>query len=310
MGVCSEKREKMDEAWRVEHGSIDSVDLDCCYLIRGNEMPASKTLDAFCKEKRGEDVNVALVGDSGFIVDCMRGLPSETHNALLATVPLRGPMTLLPTFFSSHTVPRNAHEKLLDTLQKLTIMVRRSGPYRDKAISCLKSNQVAEMVALVTQVDFSQTSLDVDAIKQCAFIVAQTLELLSGTELYTKSALAEARPELRNMLFRDPNADTAPLSAAVKLMLESVGGTLKQHQSFVLFIPGSDGGCKHFMSVFAFEKNRVRLLFGATSRDAEYIRVSDALIVSRAPPHWKVEAKVRKQCEKVGVYNESCNLLG
>lgn len=292
------------EGWticaRLEHGSTDSVDQDVCYLVKGN-LPSAKQFETFVRDHKEEDVNAAWVNEDGRIVDCMRGLPSETHNALLVTVPLRGGS--IPVHFLS-PIPqrRNAQEKLIETMQKLVILIRRSEVYRERAIACLKSCQVHESHALLMQVDFSQTQLDVDALKQTAFMVAQTIGLLmSNHEMYTKAALAEFFPDLKDLLWRVKGASTAPLTAAVKKMLECVGGTLKQHQSFVLFVPSPHS--KHFMSVLQHEKNRVRVLVHATSSDAAYIRVSDALIVSREAPHWKVDASIRKSCLEIGVYD-------
>lgn len=294
------------EAVAVEHGSPDSVDRDVVYLVMGgHQLPTDAALVSFARSKPTEDVNVALVRD-GRIVEVWRGLPAELHNALLVTLPLRG--ASVPQGLSLNPQPRCAVEKLLHTVQWITISVRRSPVYRDRAVAALRSGGVVEAVRLCSTVDVAQTLLDVDARKQLAFVVAQTHALLQGRELYTKRALADAFPALEPHLMRHPEADPAPLTAQLRAMLEAVRGRFVQNATHVLFLPDAP---THGPVVLLYAANRVRSLVRGPASGCAFLRVSSALVVSVDPPHWKVaNAALRKRCQRDGAcYDEDGNEL-
>ncbi len=147
-----------------------------------------------------------------------------------------------------------------------------------------------------------QTELDADQLKQVAFMVAQTSALCAGRELYTKAALCEAYPQLRPHLQRAA-ADAGALTAALRAMLCAIGGNFRQSGSTVLFFDALRAP-----ALLDFGKNRCRALMEGPLATA-YFRVSDALIVSVAPPHWKCDAATRKRCAAPGCYDAHGNAL-
>ena len=182
--------------FRVVHGSEDSVDLDVIYLYKG-KLPSNAEFVKFQKENEEEDVNFGLLNDDGVVIDCMKGVPSEVHNMILCNgrsldgVPIK-----------REAMKRGCAEKLLDSFQKLVIMVRRCQAYREEAIQCLRSNQISKMITLAQSIDFRKIELDTNEQKTIAFFLTQSIALAKGEELYTKAALKKAFPQAGNLLYR------------------------------------------------------------------------------------------------------------
>jgi hypothetical protein len=283
---------------RVVHGSLDSVDVDVVYLTT-TRLPSGAEFSAFCKERPEEDVNVALV-EGGVVVDCMRGLPSELNNALVANQ--RPAMAGQPQL--RRVERRSAAEKLLDTLQRSAAMVRRVAEYREEAIAALRTNSAAALLRLALRVDWESEEVtpDADSVKQVAFMAAQAEALLDGVELYDKAGLAARCPALRDCLARRGRAG---LGATVRALWRRVEAEARffQHGEWALSrLPSETALCR-------FEKNRTRLV-GFAAPNARYFRWgSEGAVVGLQPVAWKARPRLPPQQSPTESFDENYELI-
>lgn len=264
---------------RVVHGSLDSVDEDVVYLSssRTHRLPDGREFVAFCKAHPQEDVNFALV-DEDHVQDVLRGLPSELNNALL-----ENPRTAVPGQPVLQRVRRSACEKLLDTLQRAAVLMRRAPAYRDEAIAALRSNSAAGMLRLALRVEWGgeAAGLDADAAKQAAFMMGQAEALLEGAELYDKAGLAGRCPEVAAVLGRRGGREGLSAAAARLWRRVESEARLAQHGPWALCrLPAETALCR-------FEKNRTRLVVLAAP-GARFLRWGEGGSVLRLQPlDWK-----------------------
>ncbi len=169
--------------FRIVHGSLDSVDLDVLYLspCETHRLPSGAELTKHQRENPDEDANFALFDcATRQVVACCRGLPSEVNNALLQNERKEeghvAENLLRP-------VVRCVAEKVLDTLQRFAIVIRRAALYRDDAVNALRTNNAISFLRLMQRVDWDG-AFGVEESKQVAFMVAQTIALMDGKEVW------------------------------------------------------------------------------------------------------------------------------
>ncbi len=276
---------------RVVHGSLDSVDEDVMYLSPAGShvLPIGAEFASFCKAHPLEDCNFALVDEQHHVADCVRGLPSECNNALLAN--RRPPVPNQPLL---HAVARRSvAEKTLDTLQRAALMVRRTVAYRDEAIGALRTNSVAAMIKLLRRVDWEGiVAPNADDAKQVAFMAAQTVALMDEVELYDKQGLAvhfvQLEHVLRRQSFQGVNAIVSELCERIEK-----GVRFYQHGPWVLAKLSPPAVLSPETSVCCFEKNRTRLQCFA-EEGAEYVRWGNSAgaVLGLEPVDWKPRQKL------------------
>jgi hypothetical protein len=268
--------------FRIVHGSLDSADLDVVYLScsDSHRLPSGAELVSFQREHPDEDVNFALFDrETGTVCACCRGLPSEVNNALLSNERLEGRQLASSVLRKS---PRCMGEKVLDTLQRFAISVRRTDVYRNEAIDALRSNSAASFLRLFQNVDWdANVAAGPDEAKHVAFMVGQTIALLNGEEVYTKAAIAKCVPCSEAALLRKPGA-------AVNGVLQKLRKLLSD---FAVFQHGSVALCKLESEVClcSFEKNLCRLI-GLVPKRTTHFRFG-GLVVAVSPVNWKAKVK-------------------
>lgn len=189
------------------HGSEDSTDTDVHYVFR--EEPAFKEAKAFCDEDRSENRNVITIKD-GVVDYCYKGSPDEVNNALMVTYGLHVQgYPLLITRLVERNKPlkyiravRGILSHLSRTQYRPVIKAAMTGPSWTERLNALDTVSLHEA-------DFSKMKGHLvlgDVWKIVAFQIGQSLGLLEGVELYTKSDIAERYPELKPFLYRDVHA--------------------------------------------------------------------------------------------------------
>ena len=271
---------------RVVHGSADSIDLDVIYLSSAvsHRLPSGAEFSAFCAANVEEDVNFALLAakyegqDEVVVESCVRGLPSECNNMLFVTARGMLPVALVK-------VPRSSGEKLIDVLQKTTIMLRRSPSVREEAIACLRSNAVARMMKLISCADFELLDLSPNGTKQIAFMCAQWIALeTSGKELYDKGSIITEFPFLRNVLHRQEL--DGGLQQIVRTMIEIIGKlSIYQSGDIIIVLAARE------RTVLRFKKNFTRCIAMVTDLRVKLVRWAQKEYVAFDPIDFRPNLK-------------------
>lgn len=190
---------------RLIFGSEDSLDLDVVYLV--DAIPDIQSARRLCRSDT-ENRNLVVVED-GVVVDCFKGSPDETHNALLRTHALHPQAHPLPL---SAPLPRIVPLKAVRAV-RITLSLLSRTPARARIKAALTSFDQQRRLDVLRQLDFTALPLSADVAKSIAFQLGQLRALIDGDEHYTKSAVAAALPDLAPLLARDPGADRAALNA-------------------------------------------------------------------------------------------------
>lgn len=203
-------------------GSEDSRDYDILYLIPKDitredckpyfQIDASKklcaevALDLITKGyyvDKPLNVNLAVLED-GVLTYVFKGPVCEVNNSVLATYQLHKQMFPLEI---TRSLPRNIGLKNLRAMRTMLSFISRT-QYRSMVKEALNGSAVtkAEMLAIInfgyiTKLGHKNTTL-VDLYKTNAFQMGQCMALNEGVELYTKSAIADRYPQLRDALNR------------------------------------------------------------------------------------------------------------
>jgi len=129
------------------------------------------------------------------------GFPDECNNELLHTYPLHKQDFPLPI---KRPVTRLTPVKLLGAIRKLLGLFHRATEYTDIIHATLKQPFFAKRVQLFKEIDYVRcTGLDIKRYKTAAAQMCQTICLLQGEEVFTKSECAAKFPDLKPFLYRE-----------------------------------------------------------------------------------------------------------
>ena len=172
---------------------------------------------------KNENANLIVIED-GVVTDCYKGTPDEINNALLATYNLHYQTYPL---FVERLVKRDVYIKVIRAVRGILSHLSRS-QYRTQVKEALKANWKTRLTTLfgidLKEVDFDSINNNLngaDIKKVIAFQIGQTMGLLNGVELYTKSAIAKEFPLLKPYLYRE-NVPVNDLAGMLSLFLASV----------------------------------------------------------------------------------------
>lgn len=205
---------------RYVHGSEDSLDVDVIYLVE--KQPSFQEAKMFCADKQ-ENRNIATIQD-GVINWCFKGTIDELNNGLRATYGLH-PQT--EPLLLTKDVERDVLLKVIRVVRCLLSHLSRTA-YRTQVKEALKSPSWAHKLTTLSSIpfqeitDFGSKGNKEDILKVFAFQLGQSLALVEGVELFTKSSVAAYYPALQPYLYRQVGADVADLYTYISLFLQKV----------------------------------------------------------------------------------------
>lgn len=208
------------------HGSEDSTDVDVFYAF--NELPSKEECKKFCSADPTENRNIIVV-KNGIVSACYKGTADECNNSLLRTYELHNQEFPL---IIEHPVKRDITAKVVRAIRIILSNISRSH-YRVQIKKALISPFVDRINVLknidCSTIDFSTLRHSMtreDILKVMAFQIGQTLALIKGKELYTKSEVAKMYPSLKQFLYRDKNSNLNDLNKALNEFLDCVVMTI------------------------------------------------------------------------------------
>lgn len=188
---------------RYIHGSEDSTDLDVYYVV--DKLPEFSECRKFCSENTEENRNLIVI-ENGIVVDCFIGTVDEINNGLIVTYSLHEQTYPL---LITKPVERNLPIKCIRATRGILSILSHT-QYREEIKKALKGNWKQRLNTL-SNIDFS--TIDFDFLdkkndgthfkKVIAFQIGQTLALIRGIEVYTKSSIAETFELLKPYLYRE-----------------------------------------------------------------------------------------------------------
>lgn len=199
-------------------GSEDSLDKDMLYVV--DQIPSIAEAKEIC-DAGTENRNLIQIED-GVVMDCYKGLPDETNNALWATYALHPQDFPLPI---DRKVARILPLKLVRASRIVISLFSRTS-YRPMVKAALRSYETKERLQALAQLDFGKDLLSVNAYKSIAFQLGQCLALIEGEECYSKRSIATRFLELEPYLQRVETGDFEGLHAIRDRLLAACKGLL------------------------------------------------------------------------------------
>ncbi len=190
-----------DKIIRYIHGSEDSTDVDVIYVF--DSLPGIADCKRFCDGNGNENGNIIVV-KNGVVASAFKGSVDEVNNALFYTYPLHSQEFPL---IIQRPVERDVMLKDIKVVRKILSSFSRT-QFRCNIKESLRSDWGKRLYTLenldYNSIDFSsisKTSKE-DLLKTLAFQIGQAIALHEGVELYTKRAIADYFPELKDCLYR------------------------------------------------------------------------------------------------------------
>lgn len=207
---------------RYIHGSEDSIDIDVFYVF--DAIPDMQECKRFCYDENGENRNIIVIKD-GIVTDCFIGTIDEVNNSLLDTYSLHEQeYPLLVT----RRVERDVEKKIVRATRGILSIISRT-QYRSEVKIALRSGLSTRLDTIkdidFTTIDFSELNKQFDSEhckKVIAFQIGQSLGLLDGVELYTKSSIAKQYPVLKQFVYRETDADLKVLNSEIHGFVDRV----------------------------------------------------------------------------------------
>lgn len=203
---------------RYIHGSEDSLDLDVFYVF--DKMPSFAECRKFCSEDSSENRNIIVVKD-GVVSECFMGTVDEVNNAFIDTYDLHKQDYLL---IIRKRLERNHEIKAIRATRGILSLISKTS-YRSIVKEVLSGSWSDRLQALLdidySTIDFTVLDKQLDGThikKVIAFQIGQTLGLLDGIELYTKSSVANQYPLLKSYLYRE-DVDSKILDDYIKILV-------------------------------------------------------------------------------------------
>ena len=207
---------------RYIHGSSDSTDLDIHYVFP--KLPSFRECQQFCSENPLENRNIIVI-DNGFVTHCFKGTPDEINNGLFITYHLHNQEFPL---LVKGMIERDVLIKCVRAVRCLLSHYSRT-EYRPQVKQALKSHSWDEKLTTLKKIDYNNvTDFKKDTrenvFKIFAFQLGQTLALLDGIELFTKSDIANHFPTLQPYLYRASIVDPSDLVAFIHDFVDRLKG--------------------------------------------------------------------------------------
>ena len=169
---------------------------------------------------------------NGEIVQVFKGTADEVNNSLFKTYDnFKQPFPKRV----KRLVKRNDDLKVLRCIRSILQLFSRT-VFRNEVKSALKSNlsnqiSVLDSIDFSNDIDFNKNNLEKsDVYKNVAFQIGQTLSLIKGDELYTKSEIANAYPLLKSFLERDvSNYNFSNLETMKKTLTFAIKASYLKH---------------------------------------------------------------------------------
>ena len=204
---------------RYIHGSEDSTDVDVYYVF--DKMPTFNECKQFCSADPDENRNIIIIND-GVITDCFIGTVDEVNNSLIDTYNLHEQEYDL---IVNKRLERDKELKYIRAVRGILSNLSRTH-YRPEIKAALNGSW-SDRIKCVKSLNFNTIDFDnlykrmkkEDILKVIAFQIGQSLGLLEGKELYTKSSIAKEYNDLEPFLYRKP-ADLNILNAYKDVLIE------------------------------------------------------------------------------------------
>lgn len=215
-------------------GSEDSQDLDI--MVFQETLPEKIELAAdLCRQyalelewilKSDKKINVNLgVLGKGVLVNVFKGLYDETNNALYYT------WALHPQHFPNHIqhpLERNIQAKIQRSIRVVLSLLTKTS--QRQLIKQALRLEWEEKIQRLPEIPFrflleremdkiSERMTIPDCQKMIAFQLGQSLALIEGKELYTKSDISAYFPRLRGYLLREEGLDSGILADYCELLV-------------------------------------------------------------------------------------------
>lgn len=197
-------------------GSETSLDLDVMVFV--DRIPDKETAKMLCIEYDAEiessydydkkvNTNLAVV-DDGVIVEVFKGFPEECNNSLMRTYELHEQVYPLMVERPIPWTKEMTDLKISRFLRIVLTFLSRT-QHRVDVKRALKSKDDAIRLDVLRSIDlefiyeFNKKGLDtIEIYKGLAFQIGQTLGLLDGVELYSKTEISRVYPMLEPYLLR------------------------------------------------------------------------------------------------------------
>ncbi len=216
-------------------GSEDSTDIDVFVIvdyIQNNAfygIERCKKYDIeiakFLKTDIKVNSNLVIIKD-GIVTKVLKGTCCEANNSILDTYHLHKQYIPNPI---TKRVERDISLKISRTIRVLLSFISKT-QYRADVKAALNNHDMNFKINVLENIDISTISdlggknIDmVDFMKTYAFQLGQTLALMNGKELYTKTDIGIEYPELKPFLQRVTGCDISVLNIYKNKFLKELG---------------------------------------------------------------------------------------
>jgi hypothetical protein len=219
--------------WNI-FGSETSIDCDVMVIVNKKLTPhESHQLCTVYKQKLHDistkdiNVNLAVIKDS-VIEWVFKGTPDECNNSIYDTYGLHKQAQKYPCIVGKR-MQRNVNLKIVRALRVILTFLTRT-VLRKECKEALRINTVNARLAALEQVDFSKLDVPdvVNSYKTIAFQIGQTMALINGIEVYSKTDVGKLYANLVDFLARKEKTDVSILTKALGELIVAVRQLIKQ----------------------------------------------------------------------------------
>lgn len=165
--------------------------------------------------KKNLNINIAVVKDST-ITWVFKGTPDETNNSIFNTYKLHEQKHKC---IVGKLVPRDINTKIVRSIRVILTTLTRT-ELRKECKTALRTNTIDARLKVLELVDFTKLTIDdsSNTYKTIAFQIGQTIALINGSEIYTKTDVGKLFPKLIVFLERNKptNGDMVTLTDTLR----------------------------------------------------------------------------------------------
>jgi hypothetical protein len=190
----------LEVKYKIRHGSEDSIDKDF-YLV----VDVIPTKQEFIELKKTSDLDVNCITiENGFVTGCLKGLPDEINNSIVATFNLHSQEIENPI---KSTVQRDVLPKLSMVIREMLAFCSRT-KYRSEIKKVMKPANIMDRLKVLdsidlTEIDNFEKNTTQEVYKFFAQQIGMMIPLLENEdELFTKKAISDKYPLLGGYLYR------------------------------------------------------------------------------------------------------------
>ena len=215
-------------------GSSDSEDYDVIVFIPF--IPSVSVCKRTCMEHdeslstsndfkdKKVNTNLAVMGN-GKIIDCYKGTPDEVNNSVFFTYNFHNQTFPLVI---SELAERDVSLKIARSARIILSFLSRT-KYRSDVKRALRSKNFSDKLDAILAIDIASVEdlgnnnfTITDFYKTLAFQIGQTISLIDGDELYTKSSVSEKYDDLTPFLNRVKGIDAAVMNNYVEMFVGKI----------------------------------------------------------------------------------------